>query len=145
MLDEKHFRRPDFRRGDPIRLADGGTWMFAPPPGYSAVDDAGTDADRPDPGYVAALEAVACAEDDAERLRAELGLAIDLLARNYDLRPEEYQRLLIFTPGGEALAEVQRAFHQLASDHLRRFRPPQPRSGRGPRADSRTPSGSQAG
>src|SRR5688572_24493754 len=66
MLDEPTRRRPDFLPGGPIRLADGQDWTF-PAPGEAA--DFG-------PDYAALVAAIDEAEDPAERLRAELALAI---------------------------------------------------------------------
>jgi hypothetical protein len=124
MLDEKALRHPDFLEGIPIRLADGQMWTFPAPTacrdgaGAGATPDAATDSERE-----ALVAAVLEAEDRAERLRAELALAIHLLARNYRLGPADFLALLEFSPGDPALAALQRAFHEMALEHVRGERP----------------------
>jgi hypothetical protein len=107
MLDEPTRRRPDFLPGSPIRLADGQLWTF-PAPAHEAEFG---------PDYPAAIAAVDEAEDRAERLRAELALAILLLCRNYDLSPDALSGLLRYAPGNPALAQLQEAFGRLAREH----------------------------
>jgi hypothetical protein len=60
-------------------------------------------------------------EDEAERLGAELALAILLLAHNYELAPADYFTLLSFAPGDPALAAMQGAFRAVASAHVQRL------------------------
>jgi hypothetical protein len=115
MLDEATARRGDFRPGRVIRLADGQGWTFpAPPEGPDGPTGFG-------PTYEPTVAAIWEAEDDTERLRAELALAIGLLARNYDLDPEAYQALLDYPPGNPGLAKMQCAFHELACEHVQSF------------------------
>ena len=130
MLHEPALRRQGFRPGpqDPARRR----------PGVDLPGAAGSDARRGrsqarrgpaevtaahDPDCEATVAAVLEAEDEAERLRAELALAILLLATNYDLAPSDYGALLDYPPGDPALAAVQRAFHDLAMDYVRAGRP----------------------
>jgi hypothetical protein len=113
MFDEVALRRPDFRPGPPVRLADGGWWTFPalPERAETGVVDFG-------PDYAAAVVAIGEAEDEAERLRAELALAICLLTRNYDLAPDALCALLDCRPGDRALAAMQEAFRRVAQGHL---------------------------
>jgi len=123
MRNEVALRRPDFRPGIAIRLANGQAWTFPAPsasPGMAAEGDlSGRRSSRPDPEYEALIRAVLEAEDEIEGRRVELALAIYLLGQNYDLGPADYSRLLEFPPGNPALAALQRDFHNLAADHLR--------------------------
>lgn len=68
------------------------------------------------------LAAVFEAEDAAERLRAELALAIGLLRTNYDLAPADYARLLSFPPDDPAGAAFRQAIHELALEHAGAWR-----------------------
>ncbi len=110
MVDERSVRRPGFIEGTRIRLADGQSWSFP-----------ASQPDRDDPEYDQVLRAVFEAEDDAERLRAELALTILLLARNYHLGPADYQELLGYPPGDPALARLQREVHQMVLDHAEKL------------------------
>ena len=127
MRDEKSLRRPDFLPGCAVRMADGQVWSLpkAPDP-YAGTADAGTspfaDGGVLDREYQATIAAVLDAEDEAERLRAELALAILLLTRNYKLRPADYQELLCDRPGSPVIASLQEAFHAVALEHARHFR-----------------------
>ena len=108
-LDEGNVRRPDFRGGRPIRLADGQEWRL---PGPRELAHA-TGRDRDD--VVATLSMIAEAEDETERLRAELALAIQLLSLNYDLIPGDYSPLLGGLAGSANLAAIQADIHDLAN------------------------------
>src|SRR4051812_10069484 len=117
MHDEVALRRPDFLPGSPIALADGQRWTFpAPPPSprRGATTTAGFG-----PDYAATVAAVGEAEDQVERLQAELALAICLLERNYALTPTALFDLLGYPPGAPALSAAQRELHRMALDHLR--------------------------
>jgi hypothetical protein len=123
MLDEKSLRHPDFLEGIPIRLADGQPWTFPTPPACRDVTDGGeapgAAATPFDPDHEALVTAILEAEDRAELLRAELALAIHLLARNYRLEPADFLTLLEFSPGDPALTAMQRSFHEVALEHIR--------------------------
>lgn len=110
MRDEQELRRLEFRSGRRIRLADGQWWTFPGPDAWCGSDRG------------ALLRGVLEAEDDFERLRAELALAIRLLRLNYELEPADYGRLLSFAPNHPDRIPVQQAFHELAIDHVRAFR-----------------------
>jgi hypothetical protein len=116
MPDEHSLRRPGFRPGTPIRLADGQEWVF-PGPGELSAPEGGRTAGEPagaaDPAYGGLIDALCEAEDEPDRLRAELALGIFLLGCNYALGPGDYQRLLQAPRG----ATVQQAFRDLANDH----------------------------
>jgi hypothetical protein len=120
MLDEESLRRPDFLPGIPVRMADGQLWSLPEAPDrYPRMAYGGA----PRREYAATVAAVLDAEDEAERRRAELALTIALLARNYDLGPAEYQELLGGESGGPATATLQRAFHNVALEHMDSSRP----------------------
>lgn len=112
MSDEARRRRKGFRDGRLIRLADGHSWTFPNP----------TD-EPPEPPLVALVRAVFEAEDRPDRLRCELALAINLLARNYDLSSADYRTLLRFPAGSPDLEQAQASFHALAVDHAAHFWP----------------------
>src|SRR4051794_16859975 len=88
MVDEQSLRRPTFVDGKRITLANGQAWSLPDHPPYK--DDA---------EHLGVLRAVCDAEDDADRLRAELALTIFLLSKNYDLLPNDYRAILEFEPG----------------------------------------------
>ena len=108
---EAGFRRLDFLGGRFIRLADGREWAF---PGPSEIAAAGQTLGAE---VMALLVGIAEAEDEADRLRGELALAIRLLAINYDLSPADYSRLLSSPPGSPGIAEMQMSFRDLAHRH----------------------------
>ena len=124
MLDELCLRRPDFLGGTPIRLADGQTWMFPVPvrPNADPVDSlAGAESAIAlfGPDYLHTLRAVTEAQDEAERMMAELALAIELLARNYRLSPEMFRELLEGPQVDADILHMKNAFHSMATTHLR--------------------------
>ncbi len=103
-------RREGFLGGGWVQLADGQEWAF---PGPEEI--AGDRLQRN--GVAALLRAIGEAEDDAERRRGELALAIKLLAVNYDLSPEMFQRILGRSADARAAAAMQAAFRDLARRH----------------------------
>jgi hypothetical protein len=67
--------------------------------------------------WLGLLTAIAESQDDSERRRGELALAIFLLGIDHDLGPDDYSRLLTFPPG-DLRAEMLRAdFRALARLH----------------------------
>ncbi|RUL84203.1 hypothetical protein [Tautonia sociabilis] len=110
-------RRPGFRSGLSVILADGQRWTLPLP----------AEADREEiPAPVeehirAILEMIREAEDRAELLRAELALGIHLLSINYRLGPEQYQELLSFERSSPMRETSQEAFHRAALAYLRRL------------------------
>lgn len=100
-----------------IRLADGGEWEFDGP-----AEVAGRGAQEV--AVVRALvQAIAESEDAAERRRGELALAIRLLSRRYRLTPDDYSRLLTFSPDDPRGTKAQDAFRVLARLHAETLRP----------------------
>ena len=123
MIEEVALRRPDFLPGSPVRLADGRWWTLPDPPrpdARGAAAPGGWSGFGPD--YAATVAAVGQAEDEAERRRAELALAICLLVRNYDLTADTLCALLGDHPGDPSPAAMQEAFHQVAQEHARSAR-----------------------
>jgi hypothetical protein len=102
MPGEITFRRPTFREGTRIWMADGQQWSFPSPP------EPGVDAQ-----YDALAEARRDAEDHDEVLRIELAISMLLLARNYDLSPVEYTRVFDFGDDRDRLRSVQSAISEL--------------------------------
>ncbi len=127
MLDEAKLRRSEFREGPAIRLADGQEWTLPRPPdrdAWRALDDSEVNRSDPFPfgsDYPAILHACLEAEDEAERLRSELSLAILLLSHNYCLRSSEYLSLLAYPSNHPALGALQRALRDVATVHLRSY------------------------
>jgi hypothetical protein len=107
MPRELSLRRPEFSPGMPVELADGQTWML-PAPSFPG---------REGPEYGGLLAAICQAEDDPERCRGELALAIYLLGCNYDLEPADYLDLLECPAGDRRLVEMQRDFREAALVH----------------------------
>lgn len=109
-------RRPGFVGGEPIILADGQAWSF---PGPGELAEEGPEREE----VAAILLAIAECEDEAERLRGELVLAVRLLRVNYGLSPAAFREILEFRPGDPGLAASQAAFRGLARRHAEALRP----------------------
>lgn len=126
MTSEETHRRTRFLRGVPLLLADGRLW-FVPSPATEQTSEGPEgghilEALAADPIYRELLRAVSEAEDRPERLRSELALIIHLLEFNYALDIAGAQQILEFEPNSPALLRAQRAFHELACDHVQGFR-----------------------
>jgi hypothetical protein len=100
-IDEQGLRREGFREGVPIALADGQAWHFPRPvlTFYPTFEGGGkpTFSDSRHtfgPKYDDLVEGFLASEDGYEEANGLLALAVDLLARNYDLRPEDFRALL---------------------------------------------------
>ncbi len=117
MRQEKTCRRPGFRPGRSIRLADGQFWTFPAPVEGGRTDDPG-----PVPAYRALLRACLEAEDEPEQRRAELALGIALLDCNYVLDSSDFSSLLEFPAGDPNAFSVQEGLACVAVEHLRAFR-----------------------
>jgi hypothetical protein len=98
MLGESTVRRPGFRIGTWIRLADDQEWSFPDPPAPGV-----------DVQYDALKEALFEAENRDEVLQIELAISILLLSRNYDLKPADFERILDFGDDRIRLRAVQSA------------------------------------
>jgi hypothetical protein len=116
LLDESSCRKTAFRQGRQIELADGQTWMLPAPPQGSEWNSVPFG-----PEYLDIIRAILEAEDDSEQRLAELSFAIYLLAHNYRLLPQDYERLLGSSPVSTDSRDWPRAFHQIAQDHVHSF------------------------
>jgi hypothetical protein len=114
--DEFSSRKPSFRQGRPIQLADGQTWTFPAPPKGSEWKSMPFGAE-----YTDLIRAILEAEDGSEQGLAELAFAILLLAHNYRLSPADYERLLASTPESPDSRDSRDSFHQIAQDHVHSF------------------------
>jgi hypothetical protein len=127
MIDERARRRPTYRAGTLVRLADGQLWSL---PAVSGEEN--------DPVLGALLRAVNLPEPGPEQLRDELALTIALLSRNYQLSPETYPLLLTFRAGDSAKGELQDAIRRVARDAVpSRVNEPAPNVDRAPRPAGR--------
>jgi hypothetical protein len=113
MLDPMIRRRPGFRQGTPILLADGQAWELPDP-------DASAGPTYPLDGLIAGIVE---ADDQAEQLRAELALGIYLISTNYDLPTLAFGPLLEFRPDDPSLERFQADLHQVALAYVRAHRP----------------------
>ena len=113
MYDEMICRRPDYRAGTEIMLADGQTWVFPAPWQPTLSSDHHLDDE-----YKGLLRVVCEAEDLPESRLAELALAIYLIELNYHLGSQELRSLFTFRSGSHELTRSQTAFGALAREHL---------------------------
>jgi hypothetical protein len=125
MRDEHARRRPAFRPGLDLRLADGQVWSL-PLPGpvdeeEAAFELGGSEATWDDPSYKAIVRAGLEAEDEGELFRAETALAIHLLHWNYDLDADDFEDLLDDRGEFRRRVDLSNAFHALALAHFRPF------------------------
>jgi hypothetical protein len=116
LVHERLSRRPSFRDGVSIRLADNQFWTLpaAPKPSESRSESF-------DIEYTDIIHALMEVRDRSEQRLAELALAIFLLGLNYSLSPSDYEFLLGFSPESPELTAVQLTFHRIAQDHLHSF------------------------
>ncbi len=117
MLEELESRRPEFRPGLPLRMADGQVWSLPIP-----VEKDGEAGDRTahwdDTNYRAILRAIAEAEDSGELFRAELALAVHWLQWNYALAEDDLDELLEDRDQGLARFILSEALRTLTSAHF---------------------------
>lgn len=110
MLDEPALRRPEFREGPKIKLADGQDWAFPEPriqlfpvrnPKTGEIEVGG----GPSWGdnYRDWLDAyVNTGEDEIyDRISLQFRMASDLLLKNYTLSDQDLGRLLVIDVGSE--------------------------------------------
>lgn len=126
MVSETALRRNEFLNGTTVLLADGQPWTIPGPVPGRGPGGFGA-------AYHAALQAIEEAEDEPDRLRSELVLAICLLGSNYRLTPTDYQRILRFVPDDPALPASQVAFRAIGDEHLRSSQARAPRPSAEPR------------
>lgn len=116
LFDEKSLRRPEFQPGQAVVLRGGQAWNI-PCPEVWLVPSFGPEgnievarASSFGPEFDLKLDAFQVAETINEEAAAMLGLAVDLLGRNYDLTPDHYRALLRYRVGDEdanrPLAEI---------------------------------------
>ena len=112
-VNELLSRRPSFRDGVRIRLADGEMWVFPAPPKPVESKSVlfGTE-------YMGLIQAIMEAEERSEQCLAELAFAIYLLKCNYSLTSADFEYLLGFSPESSESADSQVAFHLIAQEHL---------------------------
>lgn len=122
MPGESDLRRDDFLPGIPVVLADGAAWTMPGPPPWPATAVADPRHATFAAEYAANVAMVMEAEDEAERCRAELALAIVLLGRNYRLGPAEYRVALAPEPGSPAAAALAVRLREAAEPHVDRAR-----------------------
>ena len=106
MLDERALRRPGFKAGVWVKLADGQEWGFPKPRlilkpkiADGSIDIGGGPTFGPE--FDDKLEVLLGVRDaePAERLRVKFELAVRLLATNYDLKPDDFGELIVLEPG----------------------------------------------
>jgi hypothetical protein len=117
MRDEQARRRSSFQPGLGLRLADGQIWSLPIPanaPGDPAVSSRVWD----NPGYRAILQALGDAEDQGERFRAELALAIHLLSWNYEVDRDDLAALFDDAEVERFGVDIAGSLSELARAHL---------------------------
>jgi hypothetical protein len=134
MRDERSCRRPEFRPGIDLRLADGQVWSLprpAEPPGdgEAAGEPGRPEATWDDRSYRAIVRAALEAEDEGDLFRAEIALAIHLLRWNYTLDPDDLEDLLDDHGERRRRADLAHALSTLTLAHFRPFALP---AGSGP-------------
>lgn len=117
MREERFCRRPGFRPGRTIRLADGQFWTFPVPAEGERIDFLASGS-----AYEALLKACLEAEDEPDRRRGELALGIALMDANYFLESSDFTSLLEFEPGDPSAVSVQECLTGIAWEHIRAFR-----------------------
>ncbi len=109
MLDEKALRKPEFSLGTRVRLADGQEWTLPRPRlrFNPRVTPAGVTVESklgfgPEADHLLDILWGVVPADPVERLRARFEIVVQLLAANYDLKPDDFASLLILEPGDPA-------------------------------------------
>ncbi|MDR3632625.1 MAG: hypothetical protein P4L84_02245 [Isosphaeraceae bacterium] len=110
VYDERGLRRPEWAGGTPLLLPDGQAWWFYEPE-PELVEEAGVSAVLWDFGLASDEENVALcdalykvlgklvrAETAEQRVSAVVELSWLLLARNYEITPEQYEKVLNVGP-----------------------------------------------
>ena len=122
-LDESSLRKSKLNPGQPVVLADGQSWMipcprivylpdFGPNGGFriEAVSTFGPEFDRK-------VQILRDAESVPDEAAALLGVAVDLLGRNYDLGPEQYRALLRYETGAEEVNQPLAEIYRIATGY----------------------------
>lgn len=126
MREETELRTGGFLGGIPVELADGQLWAF---PGPRELSPEGQ---CRDPHLLRLLAEFGTEEDEAERCRMELALAIHLLSWNYTLTPAEYEALFATSDPG-LNARLKASFRDLATRHIEAVRSVERAADRTPR------------
>lgn len=121
MLNETELRRPDFREGCPVVLADGQVWSVPQPvvrwlPGRSkagfrtvvSINEQTSDYD----------ELLTQWEDSTNsrgRINAIFGMAAKLLRANYDLTDDQIDEILVFGATPDIDPEPARIFEEMSN------------------------------
>ena len=105
-LDEVALRRPDFREGAPVVMADGQTWQLARPlmRFVPADNDTGFEVRcrlDDDGAFGTAFAAYEAAEAGADVIKTGLALGRALLLANYSLTPGQLADVLQFGTGDD--------------------------------------------
>jgi hypothetical protein len=116
LKDEISRRRTAFCAGCQIRLSDGQFWTL--PASQESREPTGV-ASRVE--YIDIIRAIMESEDASEQCIAKLALAIFLLHYNYDLAPDDYQRLLGSSTSQKSVSDWRSDFNQIAQEHVRAF------------------------
>lgn len=116
MLNEFALRRPDFRGGLPILLADDRPWAL---PGPRETVPGGTADER----TTRLVRWVAEAQSQADQLLGEMALAIHLLALNYNLGPNDYRQLLEVDRTDSRFTRMIDDFHAIYLRHAEALAP----------------------
>ena len=107
MLDERALRKPGFREGRRIKLADGQEWsipkprlIFKPKITSDGKVDFGGGANF-GPEFDDQMDILLGAREaePTERLRVKFEVAVRLLASNYNLAPDDFAELLVLEVG----------------------------------------------
>jgi hypothetical protein len=133
-LDEPSLRRPDFRQGEALILADGRAWTLPKPhivwrpargddgkltfvirPQFARHGDPFSACDR----EYQALHDRLVEGDAGDRVAALLNLAAFLLRLNYDVSDDQLARLLAFSPDDEANVVMWSALLSVATGRER--------------------------
>lgn len=121
MLNEAELRKEGWVEGEWITLADGNRWCFPRPMielGPEFGDDGSIELGKPrvtiDSTYDAKMEDYITSENGVDEVRALMRLAVDLLSRNYDLKPEHYREILKYRVGDESSKAMWAAIGDVA-------------------------------
>jgi hypothetical protein len=118
---ERTRRRPRFRPGIELRLADGQVWTLPLPPepiGEAVPSPGDREVTWDDQGYREILRAALDAQDEGELFRAEMALAIHLLDWNYSLDPDDFEELLDDRGDDRRRADLSATMRTLALAHI---------------------------
>lgn len=116
MLDERALRRPDFRGGVPVRLADGQEWTLPHPLVLFTEDDQEGEIREEwnlGPEYAALVAASQTADDGVEVIKTELALFKYLIRLNYDVDQAQLREILKLGYGTACTPEIRQMMDEL--------------------------------